>query len=108
MTKDQQRKKNSGDGAMNRRSIIASLMGMLLAPLGLRLLESVSKPVNGQVPCWDCGKVPPDERGRQTVALGFNCQACFDRDTGDLSHFLTLPAGVGWADDPKALWWHLL
>ncbi|KKL72684.1 hypothetical protein LCGC14_2082490 [marine sediment metagenome] len=41
--------------------------------------------VNGA--CWDCGKVPTDEKDRQTVELGFNCQACFDRGTAELREF---------------------
>ncbi|KKK83747.1 hypothetical protein LCGC14_2790250, partial [marine sediment metagenome] len=43
---------------------------------------------NSQVPCWDCGQVPIDEKDRQTVALGFNCRVCFDRDTVELERFI--------------------
>ena len=72
---------------MNRRSIIASLLAMVLAPLGLRVPKPVSLSSNSQVPCWDCGQVPIDEKERQTVALGFNCQTCFDRDTAELLEY---------------------
>ncbi len=80
---------------MDRREFVArSLPAMLLALLGLRLPKAPSLSSNSQVPCWDCGQVPIDEKERQTVALGFNCQACFDRDTGELRKYSRWSARV--------------
>lgn len=64
-----------------RLFVVRLLAAILLAPMGLRLLEDRSLSGNGQVPCWDCGQVPTDDKGRRAVGLGFNCPACFDRDT---------------------------
>ena len=73
---------------MDRRTFVArSLPAMLLALLGLRLPKALSLSRNSQVPCWDCGQLPIDEKDRQAVALGFNCQTCFDRDTGELRNY---------------------
>ena len=70
---------------MDRRTFVArSLPAMLLALLGLGASRAPSLSSNSQVPCWDCGQVPIDEKERQTVALGLNCQTCFDRDTAEL------------------------
>ena len=70
---------------MARRTFVArSLPAMLLALLGLQLPKGRSLSSNSQVPCWDCGQVPINEKDRQTVALGFNCQTCFDRGTEEL------------------------
>ncbi|KKL47809.1 hypothetical protein LCGC14_2331790 [marine sediment metagenome] len=75
---------------MDRRTFVArSLPAMLLALLGLQLPKGRSLSSNSQVPCWDCGKVPADEKDRQTVKLGLNCQACFDRDTAQLEELLS-------------------
>jgi hypothetical protein len=60
---------------------------MVLAPMGLRLLNHLSLSRNGQ-PCWDCGRVPADEEDQQAVRLGFNCRACFDRGTTELKELL--------------------
>ncbi len=73
---------------IDRRAFVARLLpAMLLAPLGLGASKALSLSRNSQVPCWDCGQLPIDEKDRQAVALGFNCQTCFDRDTGELRNY---------------------
>ena len=84
----------------------------------MRMEEQTERVKQGR--CWDCGKVPTDEKDRQTVKLGLNCQACFDRGTEELlelmaatendldhclpcieqGHFWTLPIGPGWEIEP--------